>query len=58
MDYKDLVTISLAVFCAIGGGTVAGGVGVFLGVVVGADIGATWAYHTDLRAAALAEQAE
>ena len=58
MDYKDLVTISLAVFCAIGGGTVAGGVGVFLGVVVGAGLGAAWAYQTDLRAAVLAEQTE
>ncbi|MDZ7746190.1 MAG: hypothetical protein U5K28_06635 [Halobacteriales archaeon] len=58
MDYKDLVTVSLAALCGVGGGIVAGGLGVFLGIVVGSGLGATWAYQTDLRTATLANQAE
>jgi len=58
MDYKDIVTVSLALLCGLVGGGLAGGPGLLAGVVVGAGVGATWAYQSDLRAAVLADRAE
>lgn len=55
MDYKDAVVVSLAFLSGLAGASLGGPVGLLAGIVVGAGLGATWAYRTDLRKHAVYE---